>query len=69
MWWRVNEKPETEGICIVAVMGNINLIRDIARYDIDGDFWENLRGEKIIPVYWSDNQIPTIPDEFYNFIT
>jgi len=65
-WHHVNDsKPSNENIIIVAVIGNISIIRDLAWYDIDGDCWENLKGEKINPVLWCDIELPTIPDRHY----
>ena len=68
MWWKAKDEPENEDICLVAVQGSVNLVRDIAWYDIDAKRWENLKGEEVKPVYWCDNELPAIPDEFYNFI-
>ena len=70
MWFEISKKnPLTEDIVLVAVFGTINLVRDIAWYDIDGDCWENLKGERINVVLWNDEDLPTIPDNFYNSLT
>lgn len=66
MWWKTeDEKPADEEIRLVAIMGCVGYVRDIAWYDTTGESWENLKGEAIRVFAWNDCLLPTIPDDYY----